>query len=91
MARSMLHGTSVPKRFWAEVVNTACDTVNRVYLRPGTNFTPYEIWNERKQNLSYFRIFGSKCYILIDNENVGKFDSKSNEGIFVGYSPSSRA
>ena len=40
--------------------------------------------------MKYFRIFGSKCYILNDKENLGKFDAKSVEGIFLGYSTNSR-
>ena len=36
-------------------------------------------------------MFGSKCYILNDRENLGKFDAKSDEGIFLGYSTTSRA
>ena len=34
-------------------------------------------------------MFGSKCYILNDRENLGKFDAKSDEGIFLGYSTTS--
>ena len=41
--------------------------------------------------MKYFRVFGSKCYILNDGENPGKFDAKSDEGIFLGYSTNSRA
>ena len=41
--------------------------------------------------MKYFRVFGSKCYILNDRENLGKFDTKSDEGIFLGYSTTSRA
>ena len=41
--------------------------------------------------MKYFRVFGSKCFILNDWENLGKFDAKSNEGIFLGYSTTSRA
>ena len=41
--------------------------------------------------MKYFRVFGSKCYILNDRENPGKFDAKSNEGIFLGYSTNNRA
>ena len=41
--------------------------------------------------MKYFRIFGSKCYILNDRENLGKFDAKSDKGIFLGYSTNSRA
>ena len=41
--------------------------------------------------MKYFRVFGSRCYILNDRENLGKFDAKSDEGIFLGYSTTSRA
>ena len=36
-------------------------------------------------------MFGSKSYILNDRENLGKFDAKSDEGIFPRYSTTSRA
>ena len=39
----------------------------------------------------YFRVFGSKCYILRDREQLGKFDTRSDECIFFGYSINSRA
>ena len=35
-------------------------------------------------------MFGCKCYILKDSRN-GKFDAKSDEGIFLGYSTRSKA
>ena len=74
-----------------DAVNTACHMVNRVYFRPGTKKTPYELWKGRKPNVKYFRIFGSTCFIFKDRENVGKFDTRSNEGIFLGYSSTSKA
>ena len=36
-------------------------------------------------------MFGSKCYILNNLENLGKFNAKSDEGIFLGYSTTSWA
>jgi hypothetical protein len=36
-------------------------------------------------------VFGRKCYILRDREDLGKFDTKSDEGIFLGYSFANRA
>ena len=41
--------------------------------------------------MKYFRVFGSKCYILNGQKNLGKFDAKSDEGIFLGYSTTSQA
>ena len=57
----------------------------------GTKKTSYEIWNEKKPKVKYFRVFGSKCFILNDRENLGKFNAKSDEGIFLGYFVNSRA
>ena len=57
----------------------------------GTKKTAYEIWNGKKPRVKYFRVFGSKCCILNDRENLGKFDAKSDEGIFLGYSTTSWA
>ena len=87
----MLHNKDVARNLWAEAINTTCHTVNKVYIRPGTKKTPYKLWKGRKPNVKYFRIFGSTCFILKDKENVGKFDSRNDEGIFLGYSFTSKA
>ncbi|GKF84260.1 retrovirus-related pol polyprotein from transposon TNT 1-94, partial [Tanacetum coccineum] len=44
-----------------------------------------------KPALSFMRPFG--CYVTILNtlDSLGKFDGKSDEGFFVGYSLSSKA
>uniref|UniRef100_UPI0016465E74 hypothetical protein n=1 Tax=Cobetia crustatorum TaxID=553385 RepID=UPI0016465E74 len=63
----------------------------RVYSSKFDYKTAYELWFEKKPTVKYFRVFGSKCYILRDREHLGKFDTKSDEGIFLGYSLNSRA
>lgn len=40
--------------------------------------------------MKYFRIFGSKCYIKRD-EDLGRFDPRCDERIFLGYSSKSKA
>ena len=75
MARVMLHNKDVARNLWGEAINTICHMINRVYFRPSTKKTLYELWKERKPNVKYFRIFGSTCFILKDRENVGKFNS----------------
>ncbi|XP_012850949.1 PREDICTED: uncharacterized protein LOC105970659 [Erythranthe guttata] len=91
MARVMMNAKEIAPRFWAEAVNTACHIINRVYLRPGTTKTPYEIWKGKKPQLNYLRTFGCTCYILNDREQLGKFDARSDQGIFLGYSRNSHA
>ncbi|KAF7154735.1 hypothetical protein RHSIM_Rhsim01G0142400 [Rhododendron simsii] len=60
-------------------------------LTARTSNTPYELWKGKRPNVKYFRTFGSKCYIMRDREKLGKFESRSDEGIFLGYSTDSRA
>ena len=87
----MLHNKDLARNLWGKVVNTACHTVNRVYFRLGTKKTSYELWKEKNPNVKYFKNFGSTCFILKDRENVGKFGSRSDEGIFLRYSSTSKA
>ncbi|KAH9687354.1 Integrase catalytic domain-containing protein [Citrus sinensis] len=91
MARTMLNENSLPKYFWAEAVNTACYVLNRVLIRPHLNKTPYKLWKDKKPNIGYFKCFGCKCFILNTKDNLDKFDPKSDVGIFLGYSNSSKA
>nr|GEW14691.1 retrovirus-related Pol polyprotein from transposon TNT 1-94 [Tanacetum cinerariifolium] len=56
-----------------------------------TRKTPYELLRGRKPNLNYFRVFGSKCFILNTKYYLTKFDPKSYEAIFLGYSQNSKA
>ena len=87
MARTMLCENNLTKYFWIEVVNTTCYILNRALIRPNIKKTPYELWNDQKPNISYFHVFGCKCFIHNnEKKNLGKFDAKSDEGSFLGYS-----
>ncbi|KAJ9557955.1 hypothetical protein OSB04_012569 [Centaurea solstitialis] len=52
--------------------------------------TPYELSHGRNQMLVSSTFLVVLCYILSDRENVGKFDPKADEGIFMGYSLTSK-
>nr|GEU70069.1 retrovirus-related Pol polyprotein from transposon TNT 1-94 [Tanacetum cinerariifolium] len=47
--------------------------------------------NKRKPNIKFFRVFGCRCYLLNDYEDVGKLKAKGDIGVFVGYSKESAA
>ena len=55
------------------------------------NKTPYEWWFGRTPLVKYFKVFGSKCYIKMLDENLGKFDARYDEGIFLGYASTKKA
>nr|GEW77903.1 retrovirus-related Pol polyprotein from transposon TNT 1-94 [Tanacetum cinerariifolium] len=47
--------------------------------------------NGKKPNLNYFKVFGSKCFILSTKDYLTKFDPKSYEGVFLRYLQNSKA
>ncbi|XP_055960613.1 uncharacterized protein LOC126668274 [Mercurialis annua] len=91
MARSMLNEYDLPHYLWAEAMNTACYVSNRIFKRPILNKTSYELWIGRKPKISYFRVFGCKCFILNTKDDLGNFDSKTDEGVFLGYAYNSKS
>lgn len=91
MARAMLNESKIADTFWKEAVHSAVYILNRAQIRVNNDKTPYELWKGRAATVDYFRIFGSTCYIRRDEEDLGKFDARSDEGIFLGYSTRSKA
>ena len=79
MERVMFLNKDIPQKFWGEAVNTSCHIGNRIFFLVGTKKTSYVIQNEKKPKMKCFWVFGSKCFILNDSENLGKFDAKSDE------------
>ncbi|GJX08899.1 putative ribonuclease H-like domain-containing protein [Tanacetum coccineum] len=64
---------------------------NRVLVVKPHNKTPYELFRGRTPALSFMRPFGCHVTILNTLDYLGKFDGKSDEGFFVGYSMNSKA
>jgi transposase InsO family protein len=75
----------VVERFWSEAVNIACHAINRLYLHRLLKKTSYELLTSNKPNVSYFRVFGGKCYILVKKGRHSKFAPKAVEGFLLGY------
>jgi len=94
LAKTILHESSLPKCFWADVVSTTCCVMNLVLIRPilKNGRKPYELLNGRKPRIDHLKVFGCKCYILNNGkDSLGKFDEKADNGIFLGYPLSSHA
>jgi transposase InsO family protein len=91
MARTMLDEYKTPDQFWTEAINTVCYSINRLYLHRILKKTSYELLTGKKPNVSYFRVFGSKCFILIKRGRNSKFAPKAVEGLLLGYDSNTRA
>jgi transposase InsO family protein len=91
MARTMLGEYKMPERFWSEAVNTACHAIKRLYLHRLLKKTSYELLTDNNPNVSYFRVFGSKCYILVKKGRHSKFAPKAVEGFLLGFDSNTKA
>ena len=74
----------MPRHFWPEAIYNACHIINRVYLHKFFNKTAYELLTDKKPNVSYFKVFGAKCWIRDPHHN-SKFAPKAHECFMLGY------
>jgi transposase InsO family protein len=89
MVRTILDGYKTSDWFWVEAINMTCHTTNCLYLHKLLKKTFYEFLTDNKPNVSYFWVFGSKCYILQKRSKSSKFSPKTYEGVLLGYDSNS--
>jgi hypothetical protein len=83
IARTMSGEYKTPERYWSEAMNTACHAINSLYLHHLLKKMTYELLTGNKPSVSYFCVFGSKCYILVEIGRHSKFASKAVEGFYL--------
>jgi hypothetical protein len=86
MVSTMLDEHRTPRRFWADTISTACYISNRIFLRSILHLTPFELHFGCKPSVSHLKPFGCKCFVL-KHGNIDKFESRSFDGILLGYTP----
>jgi hypothetical protein len=91
MARTMLDAYKTPDLFWCNAVNTSCQVINHLYLHKKLKKTSYELLTDNKPKVSYFRVFGCKCFILNKKPKISKFAPIVDEGFLLGYGSNEHA
>jgi hypothetical protein len=89
--RTMMGEYKTLERFWAEALNTTCHAINRFYLHRLLKKTAYELLSGNKLDVSYFHVFGSKCYVFVKRGRHSKFAPKVVEGFLLGYDSNTKA
>nr|GEU73966.1 retrovirus-related Pol polyprotein from transposon TNT 1-94 [Tanacetum cinerariifolium] len=90
-ARNMLTFVNLPSFLWVEAIATSCLTQNRSIIHKRFDKTPYELMNKRRRNIKFFHVFGCRCYLVNDYEDVRKLKAKGDIRVFFGYSKESAA
>ena len=80
----MLNKSRLSMYFWDELVNTTCYTQDHTLIMKDHEKTPNEILANKKPTLKFFHVFGGKCFVMKDDEHLGKFKTKAQEEIFLG-------
>ncbi|CAH2108994.1 unnamed protein product [Euphydryas editha] len=81
----MLHEANLPKKLWAEAINTAVFVLNRTGKSHENGRSPFEVWTNKKFDIHQLRAFGTKVYVHIPKERRKKWDKKGEKGLMVGY------
>lgn len=86
--RTLLISSDLPKNLWAEALNYANYTFNRI-CRNDSLKTPFEMFMESSPKLN-FHEFGCKIYVMIPNQKRKKLDKKAEEMKFLGVDENSK-
>jgi hypothetical protein len=88
MKISMMNGKNIAQTYWVEAIHTVVHILNKSHLRPHSDKT-HELCFGIPSSITHFKVFGSKCYIKNNDENIGKYDDRVDEGIHLGYATNS--
>jgi hypothetical protein len=91
MVRTMLDEYKTSDLFGCDAVNTAYHATNHLYLHKKLKKTSYELLTGNKPKVSYFRVFGCKCFILNKKPKTSKFAPKIDEVFLLGYGSNEHA
>jgi transposase InsO family protein len=65
MVRCLLFEKDLPKKFWAEAVNTVIFLLNRLPIKALQNKISYEAWHGYKPSLQNLKISGCLCFTYV--------------------------
>lgn len=85
-ARCLLSEAKIDKKYWPECIYTAAYIGNRLLTNTKINKTPFEIFFNKKPNVSNLHIYGSTAFVRIPEEcRTSTLYCKAVKGILIGY------
>jgi transposase InsO family protein len=84
--RTLLRDSSLSHSYWAEAAAYSIDTRNLIPSRRHPGCIPTEAFSGKRQNISYLRVFGAKCWAKVPAAHGdSKLDPRSVECRLLGY------
>jgi hypothetical protein len=82
---SMLNESKLPVQFWGEGLLAQVHVWNCLPTATLPNTTPYELWHNKKPDVSHFRIWGCTAYVFVQKDQRSSFQSHYQKCVFIGY------
>lgn len=82
-ARSMMYARNIPKYLWNEAVLMAAQILNRITTVKRKNKTLFELWYQKKPDITNFYVFGTTCYSQVPKASRRKLDKRAVRRIFA--------
>ena len=89
----MILSAKLPFNLWGEALLIACHVHNRVPSKK-IKVSPYELWNRRKPNLDYIKVWGCFAFYSfyrVVNPKITKLRPRAIKSVFVGYTENLKA
>lgn len=86
-----MHDLDLPSSIWVEVAGTIVYIQNKYPHFILGDKTPKEKFTSVKLAVGHLRIFGYSVYIHVPKERISKLEPSGKNGIFLGYSETSKA
>lgn len=83
-ARTMLIQSSLPIDLAPEAIRTACYLANRLPTKNDPR-TPFERFTGKRPTYTHLIPFATPVHVFRNGDYLKKFDSRTSEGFFVGY------
>jgi hypothetical protein len=82
---AMLDESGLPKAFWGECLAALVHVWNRCPTDAVEGATPYELWHQRKPDVSHLRVWGCTAYVHIQRDKREALGSHMEKCVFIGY------
>jgi len=86
ISRCLIKHADAPRELWPEALLHSVDIVNHISQGTIQGEIPYQRFHQEKpvMDLRKLHVFGCDAFIML-SDNPGKFDPRSEEGVYLGY------
>ena len=90
MINVMILSAKLPLNLWRYALLTAYHVHSRIHSKK-IKVSSYELWNRRKPNLDFIKVWGCLAFYRVLDPKRTKLGPRAMKSVFVGYAENSKA